>query len=263
MLVITIWTLAAFSGPSRLSSAPPRRASLRGPPASGLTSAPRRASVRMSDADDDSADGAPQRMSIKVSGPTPILARLATACRMEGGVKRGLTGVVYGLEDGRIEIVCEGKRVDQFKTWASKFVEQACAQDVCEFASVTARGLDTKLNAMHTAQFQVVNFDKNTRRVLIRLKGDRQFLDYTLRHTKIEAGYNRKLEWEGRLIDDDQLTLELDVKGPAQQLKSFVRWCKRGPPMQRPEAIAISWVDETPIDEAEAMSTAFRDESVL
>ncbi|KAG8467976.1 hypothetical protein KFE25_007028 [Diacronema lutheri] len=205
------------------------------------------------------AEGSPQRMSIKVSAPQPTLAKLAAACRMEGGVKRGLTGIVYGIEAGRIEIVSEGKRVDKFVSWVEKFIEQECVDvaEACEVATVLARDLDSGTKAMYSSAFPVVNFDADARRVRINLRGDKQVLDYTLRHTKIEAGYNRKLTYEGNWIDDQQL--ELMVEGPARQLKSFVRWCKRGPPLQRPETITIHWGD-MPIEDVEPMSTAFRDE---
>lgn len=174
---------------------------------------------------------------------------------------------MYGLKDGRIEVVCEGKRIDKFVEWVDRFVQQECSgeSEACEVATVKARDLDSKTKAMYGPQFPVVNFDTDTRRVRINLKGDLQVLDYTLRHTKIEAGFNRKLEYESKWLKNDRAgmcELELTAAGPVQQLKSFVRWCKRGPPMQRPDSVSISWVDDMPIDEAQAMSTAFRDEGV-
>jgi acylphosphatase len=203
----------------------------------------------------------PKRMSIKVSAPKAVLAKLASSCRMEAGIKRGLTGVVYGLEGDRLEIVSEGKRLDKFIEWVSAFVNAECAAEggECSVATVLAKDL-TDAAAMYSAEFPVVNFNLNERKVKISLRGSQQVLDYTLRHMKIEASFHRKLEYSSAWQADT--ALDLEVWGAAPQLKSFVRWAKRGPPFQRAEIVEITWLSDS-LEEATPLSTAFRDEGVV
>jgi acylphosphatase len=208
---------------------------------------------------DESPPPEPKRMSIKVTAPNELLAKLAPQCRMEAGIKRGLTGVVYGLGDKRLEIISEGTRIDKFVDWVNAYVQSECGGNDCEVATVLVRDL-SDAPAMHSINFPVVNFNVADRQVTISLTGDRQVLDYTLRHTKIEASFNRKLTYTSEWQGDTQL--KLVVNGPATQLKSFVRWCKRGPPLQRPDRVTIHWT-ELPTEGAQDMSTAFRDEGVM
>lgn len=203
----------------------------------------------------------PDRVSIKVVAPRNVLAKLAAQCRMEAGFKRGLTGVVYGLGVDRIEIIAEGKRVDKFVDWIKQYLEETCAEidGPCELASIEAKDLVSS-SGMYSTAFPLINFDMQVdRRVKIDMHGDKQVLDYTLRHTKIEAGFNRQLTYTPHWLDDHHL--ELTVDGPVPQLKSFVRWCRRGPPLQRPDKVLIDWIDP-PLEEAVDMTTAFRDEGV-
>jgi len=217
--------------------------------------------VRMDEeGDSDSETG---RMSIKVAAPAGILAKLAPKCQMEGGFKRGLTGVVYGIGEDRIEIVAEGKRLDKFIEWVESFLAEECEgiESACDLATVAAKGLKDR-KAMYSKDFPVVNFNPTERReVVIVLEGERLVLDYTLRHTKIEAEFNRKLTYTSRYIDDEHL--ELKLFGPARQLKSFVRWARRGPPLQKPTRVTMHWVEEPSLEEAQTMSTAFRDEGIM
>ncbi|KAJ1623813.1 hypothetical protein T492DRAFT_1052397 [Pavlovales sp. CCMP2436] len=204
------------------------------------------------------ADGtARERVSIKVTGPQAVLAKLAGQCRMEAGVKRGLTGVIYGLGDGKLEIVSEGKRVGKFVEWVEGYLKVECAKDSCTLATVEAKGMGAT-QALHTAQFPLINVNTAASKVTVRMTGDRQTLDYTLRHCKIEAGFNRKLDWTGTITSDTELLLS--VSGPAAGLKSFVRWCKRGPPMQRPDSVSIDWADAPKA--TETMNAAYTDEGV-
>lgn len=227
------------------------------PPAAQQLARPRSARAACAAADISTP---PKRMSIKVTAPKAVLAKLAASCRMEAGIKRGLTGVVYGLEGGRLEIVSEGKRLDKFIEWVSAFVNAECAaaDGECSVATVLAKDL-TDAAAVYSAEFPIVNFDVNERKVKISLRGSKQVLDYTLRHTQIEATFNRKLEYSSQWQSDD--ALDIEVWGPAPQIKSFVRWAKRGPPIQRAEVVEIFWraesLDKTP------MSSAFRDEGVV
>jgi len=213
---------------------------------------------------DDGGDEELTRMSIKVSGPPAVLGKLASQCQMEGGFKRGLTGVVYGLDSRRIEIVAEGKRIDKFVEWVESYLNDNCAgmDDACELATVASKNLKEK-GAMHKATFPVINFDAmGDKEVVIVLESDDKLvLDYTLRHTKIEAKFNRQLDYTSRWIDDSHL--ELTVDGPVRQLKSFVRWARRGPPLQKPKSVAIRWIDDPSLEEAENMSTQFRDEGIV
>lgn len=205
------------------------------------------------------------RVGIKVAAPRPILNKLAASCRMEAGIKRGLTGIVYGLPDGGVEILVEGraKYVSLFQQWAEGFVNGQCStlDTACDVATVRAKQLDPTAGA-YQATFPFVNLaeteDKSVRLVL---HGDHQVLDYTLRHCQIEASFNRGLACSSRWLDDRQL--ELVVSGPVAKLKSFVRWCKRGPPLQRPERVVIQWEEEEDaLGEGDTIAAAMRDEGI-
>mmetsp|Transcript_28137 Transcript_28137/g.82688 ORF Transcript_28137/g.82688 Transcript_28137/m.82688 type:complete len:267 (-) Transcript_28137:179-979(-) len=214
---------------------------------------------------DDSSSDPDGRTSIKVTAPREVLSKLATQCRMEAGFKRGLTGVVYGLGEDRLEIVAEGKRLDKFVEWVQQFLDSQCEEtdEACDVnvggGTIISKSLEPS-QIMYSSDFPLVNFDNVDRRIVMILKGSKQVLDYTLRHTKIEANFNRKLQYTSKWLDDQHL--ELNVQGPARQLKSFVRWCKRGPPLQKPDSVTMHWVDGPPLEDAKPIATAFTDEGV-
>ena len=73
----------------------------------------------------------------------------------------------------------------------------------------------------------------------ITLTGKEFTLDYYTRHLQVEAVYNRGVT----LTKSRQSPTELrvDVQGDSSRIKSFVRWCQRGPPLERADGVAIQW----------------------
>ena len=87
--------------------------------------------------------------------------------------------------------------------------------------------------------FPVVTFDAAKMRAKIQLNGPEEDLDYITRHLQIEAVFNRGLALKKSRPAPERI--ELDVKGDAARLKSFVRWCYQGPPLKRPEVVKVDW----------------------
>jgi len=76
-------------------------------------------------------------------------------------------------------------------------------------------------------------------RANLQLHGDVQTLDYYTRHLQVEAVFNRGLKLSSNRPGERKL--EVTVTGSASRLKSFVRWCQRGPPLQRAERVQVKW----------------------
>ena len=75
--------------------------------------------------------------------------------------------------------------------------------------------------------------------VTIKLEGQQATLEYYKRNLQVEAVFNRglKLRWK-RLTDG---CLEMGCEGDSNRLKSFLRWCYNGPPLDRAEKVSVTW----------------------
>merc|ERR1719203_1574760 len=72
---------------------------------------------------------------------------------------------------------------------------------------------------------------------MVILEGDEQTMDYYQRHLRIEAVFNRGLKLECQRSE----RLVVTVAGDSTRIKSFVRWCQRGPPLQRADRVQVKW----------------------
>lgn len=58
---------------------------------------------------------------------------------------------------------------------------------------------------------------------------------------QIEAVFNRGLKIDRNGFKRGDAEMTLDVAGDSGRIKSFLRWCQRGPPLARAEEVKITW----------------------
>ena len=166
------------------------------------------------------------RLSLLVTGASLTPDALPQLC-----TGKGLTGVIYGLSGGRVEVVAEGERAQ-----IEELVEQVRAS-AGEAASM--REAWQLPVGGYVDSFPVVTFDASKMQANVRMMGNEGDLDYITRHLRIEAVFNRGLKLRKSRIGPERMDLE--VSGDSGRLKSFVRWCYQGPPLARPDEVQVEW----------------------
>lgn len=171
-------------------------------------------------------DGA--RLALLVSADSLSLGDVQGICS-DG---RAAKGTIYGLGDGRLELVAEGERG----------VLEQLASDV-ESAAGTAASVRQAWQSPvggYGAGFQIVELQPRMR-TRISICGQQGDLDYIQRHLQLEAVFNRGLKLTKSRPDPTRI--ELDCTGKSDRLKSFLRWCYNGPPLRQPEEVKVEWID--------------------
>jgi len=206
--------------------------------------------MRADAADESKAD----RLSFRVKGPTAVLDKLVGTVKKEAGFKRGLKGVVYGLGAGGVEILLEGnkQRLESFVGWGEKWVTDTCEamEETCPVVTTDITWKQAEGIQIYTPQFKVVDFEKQMR-VKLWLRADQLVLSYFLKHMKLQSRMrglpNPAVTW----VSEEQLQISQTAEGNMGRLKSFVRWCKKGPPMVSVEDIRVTWEEVAVFGEEE------------
>jgi acylphosphatase len=149
-------------------------------------------------------------------------------CRDEGR-----TGVVYGLSDGRVEIVAEGERAS-LEALISK-VHSSTPSEMVNLRETWQLPVGG-----YQAAFPVFILEPKMRADISLRCEDTGNLDYIARHSQIEAVFNRGLKLSKSREHPQQL--DMVVVGDSGRLKSFVRWCYSGPPLARPDEVKVDWI---------------------
>mmetsp|Transcript_21625 Transcript_21625/g.46619 ORF Transcript_21625/g.46619 Transcript_21625/m.46619 type:complete len:213 (-) Transcript_21625:283-921(-) len=174
--------------------------------------------------------GGLERVAVLVTGSKQLLDSLPRACRE---VDASLSGVVYSLPDERLEVIAEGSRAQLDKLVG--LVHQVIAVDS---NSATSRAVWQPPTGGYGGTFPLVALHPKML-AQIDLDGDKQTLDFYTLQLQLEAVFNRGLKLNSKRPQNEQL--KLTVSGDTVRLKSFVRWCQRGPPMQRADRVQVEW----------------------
>jgi len=170
------------------------------------------------------------RVSLRVSGDATLIASLPSALRTRAG--EGLTGIMYGINDERLEILAEGER-DMLEPLVAYIQEEAGhsdAADCRESWQLPGGGYDEK--------FPLVMLSPKME-ATITLEGESSTMENYKRHLQVEAVFNRGLKLRWSRLEEGRL--EMGCEGDAGRLKSFVRWCYNGPPLARADKVAVTW----------------------
>ena len=169
------------------------------------------------------------RVSFRVSGSSDAVANLPDALRSRA--VDGLTGVMYNINDERLEAIVEGER--------------ALLEPMVEYLEeeVTKDGAECRLSWQlpgggYDKSFPLVQLSSDMQ-ATISLRGEEPTMAYYNRHLQVEAVFNRGLKIKWKKLGDQQLAM--GVTGNAERLKSFVRWCYNGPLLERAEKVTIEW----------------------
>ena len=171
------------------------------------------------------------RVSLLVKGP--FAAGIADVVRGEAQGVPSISGIIYGLDPERAEIIAEGERADleALAGGIEKVVGAANLRTAWQQAAV-AKSLS------YTDAFPLVQLSKRMR-CAVTIASDQNTLDYYTRHVQIEAVFNRGLQLERERPDPEELIFT--VTGDAKRLKGFLRWCYRGPPLARESSVGVKW----------------------
>ena len=170
------------------------------------------------------------RVSFRVSGSSEAVAGLPDALRSQAVA--GLTGVMYNINDERLEAIVEGERA-LLEPMVEYLEEEVKKKDGAECRlswQLPGGGYDEK--------FPLVQLSKDMQ-ATISLHGEEATMTYYNRHLQVEAVFNRGLKIKWKKLGDGMLAM--GVTGNAERLKSFVRWCYNGPRLERADKVTIDW----------------------
>ena len=169
------------------------------------------------------------RVSLRVAGSSALLEELPAALRSRAAP--GLTGVVYGLDHQRLEVIAEGERA--LLEPLVEFVEEEVEKDGAECR------LSWQLpGGGYAARFPLVRLGGDMQ-ATVGLEGEQGIIENYNRHVQVEAVFNRGLKVKSKRLTEGRL--EVVVTGDANRLKSFVRWCYNGPRLARADKVTVEW----------------------
>ena len=173
------------------------------------------------------------RVSLVFSGGSA--SKLQEAACGGGECDTGLTGVIYSLPSGRIEIIAEGPQ----DTIAD------CGSQLPQRRAAAAAGAQVKESTQlpvgaYMASFPLINLAQPSATAKIIMSGPEADMDYIARHLNTEAVFNRGLKLTKEPSTSPE-QLSVVCSGKSERLKSFVRWCYLGPPLARPEKVQVQW----------------------
>jgi len=142
----------------------------------------------------------------------------------------GVTGIVYALQNGRLEIIGEGERPD-----LERLVEAVGTGN----SGVMREAWQLPVGGYQTDFPLVTLAPKMTAKITL-TSANEGTIDYISRHVQTEAVFNRGL----RLVKKEregQQSLIIECAGASERLKSFVRWCYNGPALARADDVDVRW----------------------
>jgi len=169
-----------------------------------------------------------ERVSLRVTGSSHFLEDLPAACRVGS---EGLAGIIYSLPSGNVEVIAEGERV-ALDGLVSTLQGAVDAEDGAEMHLSWQPPVGGYSDGLPLVVLQ------GKMRANIELHGSEGTLEYYIRHLQVEAVFNRGLALQKKR---QPAQLDLSVSGDSARIKSFVRWCQRGPPLDRAERCVVSW----------------------
>jgi len=170
------------------------------------------------------------RVSLLFSGGSA--SKLQEAACGGGECDTGLTGVIYSLPSGRIEIIAEGPQ-----DTITAFVKRIRA--AADVGAQVKESTQLPVGA-YMASFPLINLAQPSATAKITMSGPEADMDYIARHLKTEAVFNRGLKLTKEPSTSPE-QLSVVCSGKSERLKSFVRWCYLGPPLARPEKVQVQW----------------------
>ena len=169
------------------------------------------------------------RVSLVFSGGSA--SKLQEAACDGGNCDPGLTGVIYSLPSGRIEIIAEGPQ-DTITAFVKRVRDAAVGVQVKESTQLPV--------GAYMASFPLINLAQPSATAKIIMSGPEADMDYIARHLNTEAVFNRGLKLTKEPSTSPE-QLSVVCSGKSERLKSFVRWCYLGPPLARPEKVQVQW----------------------
>ena len=169
------------------------------------------------------------RVSLVFSGGSA--SKLQEAACGGGECDTGLTGVIYSLPSGRIEIIAEGPQ-DTITAFVKRVRDAAVGVQVKESTQLPV--------GAYMASFPLINLAQPSATAKIIMSGPEADMDYIARHLNTEAVFNRGLKLTKEPSTSPE-QLSVVCSGKSERLKSFVRWCYLGPPLARPEKVQVQW----------------------
>ena len=169
------------------------------------------------------------RVSLVFSGGSA--SKLQEAACDGGNCDPGLTGVIYSLPSGRIEIIAEGPQ-DTITAFVKRVRDAAVGVQVKESTQLPV--------GAYMASFPLINLAQPSATAKITMSGPEADMDYIARHLNTEAVFNRGLKLTKEPSTSPE-QLSVVCSGKSERLKSFVRWCYLGPPLARPEKVQVQW----------------------
>ena len=169
------------------------------------------------------------RVSLVFSGGSA--SKLQEAACDGGNCDPGLTGVIYSLPSGRIEIIAEGPQ-DTITAFVKRVRDAAVGAQVKESTQLPV--------GAYMASFPLINLAQPSATAKIIMSGPEADMDYIARHLNTEAVFNRGLKLTKEPSTSPE-QLSVVCSGKSERLKSFVRWCYLGPPLARPEKVQVQW----------------------
>ena len=169
------------------------------------------------------------RVSLVFSGGSA--SKLQEAACDGGNCDPGLTGVIYSLPSGRIEIIAEGPQ-DTITAFVKRVRDAAVGAQVKESTQLPV--------GAYMASFPLINLAQPSATAKIIMSGPEADMDYIARHLNTEAVFNRGLKLTKEPSTSPE-QLSVVCSGKSERLKSFVRWCYLGPPLTRPEKVQVQW----------------------
>ena len=169
------------------------------------------------------------RVSLVFSGGSA--SKLQEAACGGGECDTGLTGVIYSLPSGRIEIIAEGPQ-DTITAFVKRVRDAAVGVQVKESTQLPV--------GAYMASFPLINLAQPSATAKIIMSGPEADMDYIARHLNTEAVFNRGLKLTKEPSTSPE-QLSVVCSGKSERLKSFVRWCYLGPPLARPEKVQVEW----------------------
>jgi acylphosphatase len=170
------------------------------------------------------------RVSLVFSGGSA--SKLQEAACGGGECDTGLTGVIYSLPSGRIEIIAEGPQ-DTITAFVKRIRAAAAVGAQVKESTQLPVGA-------YMASFPLINLAQPSATAKITMSGPEADMDYIARHLNTEAVFNRGLKLTKEPSTSPE-QLSVVCSGKSERLKSFVRWCYLGPPLARPEKVQVEW----------------------
>ena len=171
------------------------------------------------------------RVSLLVKGP--FAAGIADVVRGEAQGVPSISGIIYGLDPERAEIIAEGERADleALENGIASYVGAANLRTAWQQAAISKK-------SSYSDAFPLVTLSKRMR-AAVTLRSDTNTLDYFARHVQIEAVFNRGLKLERSRPDDEEIVFT--VTGDPKRVRGFLKWCYRGPPLARETEVSVQW----------------------